>query len=76
MSMKRHDACAILLCVKNVGETGFEPATLCSQSRCATGLRYSPNNNRTMLHCMAITKGSEQSGFKKIIIIMSMELIN
>ena len=25
-----------------VGETGFEPATLCSQSRCATGLRYSP----------------------------------
>src|SRR5438477_52099 len=25
-----------------VGETGFEPATLCSQSRCATRLRYSP----------------------------------
>ncbi len=24
-----------------VGETGFEPATLCSQSRCATRLRYS-----------------------------------
>ena len=27
---------------KMVGETGFEPATLCSQSRCATRLRYSP----------------------------------
>ena len=25
-----------------VGETGFEPATLCSQNRCATRLRYSP----------------------------------
>ena len=25
-----------------VGETGFEPATLCSQSRCATRLRYAP----------------------------------
>ena len=27
---------------KVVGETGFEPATPCSQSRCATRLRYSP----------------------------------
>src|SRR5688572_26615781 len=27
-----------------VGETGFEPATLCSQSRCATRLRYSPTD--------------------------------
>ena len=26
-----------------VGETGFEPATLCSQSRCATRLRHSPS---------------------------------
>ncbi len=25
-----------------VGAAGFEPATLCSQSRCATGLRYAP----------------------------------
>ena len=25
-----------------VGKTGFEPATLCSQSRCATKLRYFP----------------------------------
>ncbi len=27
---------------KLVGETGFEPATLWSQTRCATRLRYSP----------------------------------
>ena len=26
-----------------VGATGFEPATLCSQSRCATGLRHTPS---------------------------------
>ena len=25
-----------------VGETGFEPATLASQTPCATGLRHSP----------------------------------
>ncbi len=25
-----------------VGATGFEPATPCSQSRCATGLRHAP----------------------------------
>ena len=29
-----------------VGETGFEPATLWSQTRCATRLRYSP----TLIH--------------------------
>ena len=29
----------------NVGETGFEPATPWSQTRCATGLRYSPVKN-------------------------------
>ena len=26
-----------------VGAAGFEPATLCSQSRCATGLRHAPD---------------------------------
>src|SRR5436853_6612220 len=26
-----------------VGVAGFEPAAPCSQSRCATGLRYTPN---------------------------------
>lgn len=29
-----------------VGETGFEPATLWSQTRCATRLRYSPTDRR------------------------------
>ncbi len=29
-----------------VGETGFEPATLGSQNRCATRLRYSPMTER------------------------------
>src|SRR3954454_18628179 len=27
-----------------VGAAGFEPATLCSQSRCATRLRYAPDH--------------------------------
>ena len=29
-----------------VGAEGFEPPTLCSQSRCATRLRYAPPRNR------------------------------
>ena len=33
---------ACLLTRVMVGETGFEPATLCSQSRCATKLRHTP----------------------------------
>ena len=32
-----------------VGAEGFEPPTLCSQSRCATRLRYAP----TLLDCSA-----------------------
>ena len=32
----------MLKAFKKVGETGFEPATPWSQTRCATGLRYSP----------------------------------
>ena len=28
--------------IRVVGAEGFEPPTLCSQSRCATRLRYSP----------------------------------
>ncbi len=30
----------------SVGAPGFEPGTPCSQSRCATGLRYAPKNQR------------------------------
>ena len=34
-----------------VGAEGFEPPTLCSQSRCATRLRYAP---MTSLDCSAV----------------------
>ena len=33
-----------------VGEEGFEPPTLWSQTRCATKLRYSPNIGSYTLH--------------------------
>ncbi len=38
---RRHDHIGRIV----VGETGFEPATSCSQSRRATGLRYSPTTD-------------------------------
>src|SRR4051812_23872888 len=34
-----------------VGAAGFEPATLCSQSRCATRLRYAPTPS-SLLICL------------------------
>ena len=34
---------------KLVGETGFEPATLWSQTRCATKLRYSPTSKQGII---------------------------
>ena len=34
---------------KLVGAAGFEPATLCSQSRCATRLRYAPISEQAIL---------------------------
>ena len=68
---KSLDASSALLCsLINVGETGFEPATLCSQSRCATGLRYSPNLSisikiEKMLHSTKYRfGGSEHSGLQ------------
>ncbi len=36
-----------------VGAPGFEPGTLCSQSRCATGLRYSPTLFRPAASALA-----------------------
>ncbi len=33
-----------------VGAAGFEPATLWSQTRCATRLRYAPNNVTITVH--------------------------
>src|SRR3954453_16761666 len=35
-----------------VGARGFEPPTPCSQSRCATGLRHTPNDN-SIAECSA-----------------------
>tara|TARA_B100000959_G_scaffold177029_1_gene185213 strand:+ start:1110 stop:1502 length:393 start_codon:yes stop_codon:yes gene_type:complete len=34
----------LVLFIKMVGAAGFEPATLWSQTRCATRLRYAPND--------------------------------
>ncbi len=31
-----------------VGETGFEPATPCTQNKCATKLRHSPTGMLTL----------------------------
>jgi hypothetical protein len=31
-----------------VGETGFEPATPCTQNRCATRLRHSPTEKNNL----------------------------
>src|SRR5258706_11456896 len=39
------DALQRLLLI-SVGATGFEPATSCSRSRRATGLRYAPNTTQ------------------------------
>ncbi len=30
---------------KKIGVRGFEPPTPCSRSKCATRLRYTPNNS-------------------------------
>ena len=37
-----------------VGAAGFELATLCSQSRCATRLRYAPTENKAVLYLISI----------------------
>lgn len=38
-------------CITMVGETGFEPATPWSQTRCATSLRHSPTALRLSVPC-------------------------
>src|SRR5687768_2972081 len=45
LTKKRSKPNAVLnLLLYDVGKTGFEPATPWSQTRCATGLRYFPND--------------------------------
>ena len=39
-----------------VGAEGFEPPTLCSQSRCATKLRYAPVPDVYFIHGRILTK--------------------
>ena len=34
----------LIMLIVLVGADGFEPPTLCSQSRCATRLRHAPNH--------------------------------
>ena len=48
-----------------VGETGFEPATSCSQSRRATGLRYSPTTGPAPYTARASKSIPRASGAKK-----------
>ena len=51
---KRHNRPKRRSWVNKLGATGFEPATSCSQSRRATGLRHAPDNVRiTHLHAFA-----------------------
>lgn len=47
-----------------VGAAGFELATLCSQSRCATGLRYAPNLQRERLFSKRFRE--DQAHFQKL----------
>ena len=46
--------------IRMVGAEGFEPPTLCSQSRCATRLRYAP----TSVDCIA-TGGFIKDGVER-----------
>src|SRR3954470_1739756 len=43
-----------------VGVAGFEPAAPCSQSRCATGLRYTPSTVRES--AASISAGEKRAG--------------
>ena len=41
-----------------VGVKGFEPSTLWSQTRCATRLRYTPNERNCSLARYGVTSGA------------------
>ncbi len=49
-----------------VGVQGFEPWTPCSQSRCATGLRYTPKDRNDTAHAC--------SGQRKEMLLLGSEL--
>ena len=46
-----------------VGAAGFEPATLCSQGRCATKLRYAPTYFGTGLRIVGQFFIASQQGY-------------
>lgn len=46
----------------SVGVTGFEPATPCSQSRCATGLRYAPSFVKSVANVQLLFHTGKQLG--------------
>ena len=49
-----------------VGETGFEPATLCSQSRCATRLRHSPCVTKRLLGLSPTLRSHQKRNKKEV----------
>ena len=48
-----------------VGAAGFELATLCSQSRCATRLRYAPTKPQIVAWKISASEKCRQSATKK-----------
>ena len=50
-----------------VGAAGFELATLCSQSRCATRLRYAPTTDILTLKIPVLGLGSQKSQLPRVI---------
>ena len=61
--------------LNQVGETGFEPATLRSQSECATGLRHSPSlSQKTIIVTCRSAKSAILKMLTGLTIIFSKEL--
>ena len=59
----------------NVGVTGFEPATLCSQSRCATKLRYTPDvPSRTWTNIHAVQQHPDGSATLVPAVVLEVQL--
>ncbi len=54
-SANNHNYILIISRFVLVGATGFEPATTWSQTRCATGLRYTPRLRLQMYNFISIS---------------------
>jgi hypothetical protein len=55
------------LLILMVGAEGFEPPTLCSQSRCATRLRYAPTDD------LIVSRNAFDPAFDMSVILASMQ---